>query len=693
MTTTTTDENILWEMIERATDPSKDEVDNMAVQLFCMIVNHNQGSLTDHAHELIIKKIKSGDVTVANRAIGILEECMSKGGEIFQKKTNKFAFLNELIALVLDKHDGTPAPTETKKRIMECLMLWTAEYPDKTKIQEAYDSLKGRVNVEHGPPSSITVNSAMGNDNVREQRSSILGKDDLLVAKLLKQGGEENYKKVNLLIQHRFNEEARRTAFICHLKSELKKIESTMELLEQMLDSYGTDIPGEDSRVTMQDLYNTCKIHNEQMARWPDYLGDSEPDFLKDILVTKDLLVMILQRYRNFEIDTNLETEALSLKDSDKHKNKNSNVTLAMPQTSKSTTTSSSDVLSDLFEGQLNPTTSSCETQTSVKDPKPSTLDELSEIFGSIESTSTTEQTKYPTDLLSDFELLEPINVFGNETSNPSTEDALSANNVTCETSKQGFKELREIDKLSEEIFKQSLQNEKRQTTFKKEPEKITLNDLAKDKKQTVLNTNTNGKINAINKENHDDGISILTSDVEPSLDVPLMDNIDNTTDKVNEPESAKPISAEECKNPITIHKPLAEITIDLDELTPLAEGQRMLMDDEDIQVSLNFTTDRPIPHVSVIVCSVTNKSKMVIKDFQFEASVKKPCKVRLLPPTDTKMKPRKPFRPSEPINQVLLLMNTTGKPVDITCIVGYKLGDDPDPVKESIIAKDIPYV
>ncbi|GBP04707.1 hypothetical protein EVAR_72941_1 [Eumeta japonica] len=98
--------------------------------------------------------------------------------------------------------------------------------------------------------------------------------------------------------------------------------------------------------------------------------------------------------------------------------------------------------------------------------------------------------------------------------------------------------------------------------------------------------------------------------------------------------------------------KPLAEIFVDLDEVTPLDEGQRLLLDD-DIQ----------------------------------------PCKVRLLPPTDVAMAPKKPFRPPTPINQVVLLLNPTQSPVDISCIVGYKLGDDPDPIKELIVTKDVPYV
>lgn len=85
----TTDENILEEMLgkinkwqmewseslskfsERSTNPRKDDVDNMAVQMFCMIVNSNKGDLVNKAHELIVKKIRSQNITEANRAIGV----------------------------------------------------------------------------------------------------------------------------------------------------------------------------------------------------------------------------------------------------------------------------------------------------------------------------------------------------------------------------------------------------------------------------------------------------------------------------------------------------------------------------------------------------------------------------------------------------------------------------------------------
>lgn len=69
------------------------------------------------------------------------------------------------------------------------------------------------------------------------------------------------------------------------------------------------------------------------------------------------------------------------------------------------------------------------------------------------------------------------------------------------------------------------------------------------------------------------------------------------------------------------------------------------------------------------------------------------PSKVRILEANDNHLPGVKPFRPVESINQIVLLYNPTGNPVDLTCIISYKPSDDPDLVKESLIAKHIPFV
>lgn len=190
--------------------------------------------------------------------------------------------------------------------------------------------------------------------------------------------------------------------------------------------------------------------------------------FLVDILSTKDLLMGILQRYKDL-----MENNPATHVEEPLTKNSlNSNVTLTNTRAaaSSTTTTSNTDILSELLGGAISSTNSSpkVEQQKVTKDNGHTALDELTEIFGCIDTTKT-EQTKYPSDLLGNFDLLEPINVFGSETKNSTTTTEKSDINEECEKQKpQGFKELREIDKLSEEIFKQSLQSEQRQTTFKK---------------------------------------------------------------------------------------------------------------------------------------------------------------------------------------------------------------------------------
>lgn len=58
---------------ERVTNPNRDNADNLAVQMFCMIVQSNSGLVTK-AHDLIVKKMHSENTTEASRAIGVSKE-------------------------------------------------------------------------------------------------------------------------------------------------------------------------------------------------------------------------------------------------------------------------------------------------------------------------------------------------------------------------------------------------------------------------------------------------------------------------------------------------------------------------------------------------------------------------------------------------------------------------------------------
>lgn len=195
------------------------------------------------------------------------------------------------------------------------------------------------------------------------------------------------------------------------------------------------------------------------------------------MLVIKDNLVSLLQRYN--EVINGSEIKIQTKKPTN-HVIQGSNTTPLINASAsspsniaKSSTTSNADILSELLGDSLKPTipsSASPKTDSTTKSKQNnanSTFDELTEIFGSIENQKN-DPTNYPTDLLNNLDLLEPISVFNTKSNNEKSEGDTNNDDDEMQQKQHGFKELREIDKLSEELFKKSLQTEQRQTTFKK---------------------------------------------------------------------------------------------------------------------------------------------------------------------------------------------------------------------------------
>lgn len=170
-----------------------------------------------------------------------------------------------------------------------------------------------------------------------------------------------------------------------------------------------------------------------------------------------------------------------------------------------------------------------------------------------------------------------------------------------------------QIDMLSEELFQQILPTQERMASFKRDPEKVTLNDLARERMHVKPPSEDNEKEASVGKN------SIPASDPAPVDDVPLLsETVEKKPDEV-----VKAVEEEVPVSPPV--KPLSEIQVDLDSIQATGE-QRIVLNDDDMQLSLNFTSDRPGQRVSVIVISAQNKSRQPVRDFQFEASVKKVC-------------------------------------------------------------------
>ncbi|KAH8304099.1 hypothetical protein KR059_000477 [Drosophila kikkawai] len=659
----TTDESIMEEMLDRATNPAKERVDELGVQMFCIVVRSN-GQLVHKAQEMIVAKVRSANVTEATRAISLLEECMTQCGDEFQDEAAKFRFLNELIRLVSKKYKGAETPHEVKQRIMECLLLWTTEFPQRQKIRDAYDMLRKEGDIEHG-----TTEAAVA------KRESVLGTiDEAMFAKLIKSNNPENFKRANLLLQYRMAQEARRNDLFAQHRLVLSEVQETMQLLNQMLDTY--DPSNQDVNETLHELYKICKKHKPIFQHLPQLLDNSDAQLVADTLDANEALLSTMQRYKQLvPSPTNISAPGLPITTSTSA----GTATLTTPSGS-SNALLLNELLGDLLinSGSSGSGTASAKESATITPPVAASnnststgagnpLADLNDIFSSALAESEAKLNQ-PT-FQNASTLLEPQVLSPTST----TVEGLANGSVSDPGQKPGTtaRKMPQIDMLSEELFQQILPTQERMTSFKRDPEKITLNDLARDRMHVKVPSDMEEK-----------NVKQPAPANDPVDDVPLLES--ETVSKVEEEAVPK-------VEDLVVAKPLSEIHVDLDNIQATGE-QRTVLDDDDMQLSLNFTSDRPGHRVSVIVISAQNKSRQPVRDFQFEASVKKPCKVRLLPPTSSEMAPHKPFRPATPINQVMLLLNPTGKAVDVTCIVGYQLGEDPDPIKESVVALGIPY-
>ncbi|XP_022228432.2 ADP-ribosylation factor-binding protein GGA1 [Drosophila obscura] len=636
----TTDETIMEEMLDRATNPAKERADELGVQMFCIVVrSHVQ--LVHKAQEMIVAKVRSANVTEATRAISLLEECMTQCGEEFQDEAGKFRFLNELIRLVSKKYKGAETPHEVKQRIMECLLLWTTEFPQRQKIRDAYDMLRKEGDIEHGQTEAAVA-----------KRESVLGTiDEAMFAKLIKSNNQENFKRANLLLQYRMAQEARRNDLLSQHRLSLYEVLETMQLLNQMLDTY--DPSNKDVSETINDLYNICKKHKPIFQHMTQLLDDSDAQLIAETLDANGALLTTMQRYKQL-VPSPTKTTAPASAPAE---------TTTTSKAAKTTGTSSNnellinELLGDLLIGSSEngadseassgekpnafTSNSSCTAPaTATADP----LADLSDIFSSAlaesESKQSTEKSFQHTSSGSGG-LLEP------EVLSQSTATDGLANGSSSDSSRKpgSARKMPQIDMLSEELFQKILPSQERMSSFKRDPEKVTLNDMAKERMQVkapeVAHTPAQAQPVA--------AAEVLTI-AELVDDVPLLSNAPVTLEQ--EPQMEV----------LPTQKHLSEISIELDNIQATGE-QRVVLDDDDMQLSLNFTSDRPGYRVSVIVISAQNKSRQPVCDFHFEASVKKPCKVRLLPPTESAMPPHKPFRPATPINQVMLLSIPPARP------------------------------
>lgn len=575
---------------------------------------------------------------------------MENCGPRFRQEVGKFKFLNELIKLVSKKHMGDVTPKELQTKILDILFTWTSKYPKEVKIKEAYDMLKTQgiihepiKNVLPNNPTSMTRNVSA----TLETRPKTMDVREMTLRKLLNSKNPKDIQQANLLIQNIVREDERHAQIKIRRSLEMKKVSENVTLLAEMLENYDKNATSSDELALINELYESCELFMPMISKLATDT-DQNRDELASILETNDQLVSVLERYSQIVVGNKKIHEA--------------------PRP-KVPTTGLDDILGlNLMETNQNIS-------------KDNVMKELGDIFSKpIEEPSRSSQNPLkPTpdlilqpDKVSPTSVKAPVNPMQKVPENRDSKYAALLNldpkqtphsTPSQETNLPKSMQL-DLDSLVLGMKSKLLPQENGRTPETDETKKTEKMDKVETKDDSLLDTKSN--------KSNDDDDAILSDDVPLTI--------------------ISAVPAAESRDTL---KPLTEINIDLDNVEQSSEPPRTVLDEKNgLKVMLNFAKDRPRPDTIVIVISIINQGTTDVSNFTFDASVKKPAKLRLCPASGTSLKGVKPFRPpADGIMQVLLLSNPTAKPLNMICILSYCVDDDPDPVKESIEVKDLPYV
>lgn len=180
---------------------------------------------------------------------------------------------------------------------------------------------------------------------------------------------------------------------------------------------------------------------------------------------------------------------------------------------------------------------------------------------------------------------------------------------------------------------------------------------------------------------------------------MPSSSDYDNDANHAEETETTTQEEAQaipKTPTPPILYTPLCDLHIDLATIQPSRLAPRVILDDAaGLKLVLHFARDRPRPDCSVCVLTVTNQAALPVRNLCVDASVSRPCKVRLLAPSGRELPACRPFKP--PTEDVMLVLLVAGAPAtdlatyDLMFLLSYNWGDDRDESKDSIGVKALP--
>lgn len=448
--------------------------------------------------------------------------------------------------------------------------------------------------------------------------------------RLLQSKNQKDIEAANLMIQNMVRDNDRRSQIQNRRLMDLQSANENSILLKQMLDEHDPNQTSEDMLSTLQEIYNHCVKLRPTVARLAEEVYDSEL-FSTKIQETSEAINTAIELYTAIVINKSVVLTKRPQKDTVK------------------------------FANLLDVT----EVVEQVRVEQAGNLSVLNDIFSSSQTSSTSSSQQIQHDSI----LLTPQVMPQCTSSSSANIDIMALINKHKQNNDDLLKNFNATTSVT------NTNNTKIHGSEKPKP--LSELDSIISGMKTKLLVVDDGEIESVQRKDSEDDVENLISGDDVIL-------------KLSEPPKVEELVVQ------SEHKiALKDINLDLQDILPSeVEPTRTIFDEKKgLKILVNFAQGHPAKDVIVLVVTVINQGPIAINNFQFEASVVKPCRLRVLDASDTKLPGVKPFKPpTETIDQVILLLNPTQKPINMVAILTYNLQDDPDPYKESIEVKDIPF-
>ncbi|KAF7216426.1 transcript variant X1 [Nothobranchius furzeri] len=633
------DETSLQSLINQATNPLNKELDWDSVLGFCdQLVSEPDGPPL--ATRLLAHKVQSPQQWEAMQALTVLETCMQKCGKRFHNEVGKFRFINELIKVVSPKYLGTRAPEPVKKKVVEMMFSWTVNYPDETKIAEAYQMLKKQGIVKQDPvlpcdkplpPPPPRDKSAIFED---EEKSKML-------SRLLKSSHPDDLRAANKLIKEMVQEDQKRVEKVSKRVNAIQEVKESVSLLSQLLEGYSKESSSQSNQELIKDLYQRCEKMRPTLFRLASDTEDND-EALADILQANDSLTQVINLYRQLVKGEEVAKDGITV--------------ISQP---------------DSKSGGCNSALVDLEGLNISAKTEPSSLDS---------SGSRVLTRNVGLSLLDDELMSLGLNVTENCDSNNTSQTLIAAETSAAalqpavlqtshappvEAAAAPPKAMEELDILGKTLLKQSLPPESQQVKWDKlQPQsRVSLRDL-----QTKSSSSCKSAPPAASSSvaPPPEPTSSLLSHSEPP-DPLLPSNLSVVEKNVS--------LATDPSDRIS----LADVLVPLESIKPSSLLPVTVFDKCSLRVLFTFAHDCPPsrPDVLVVIISMLSSAPIPVTNIRFQAAVPKVMKVKLQPPSCTELPAFNPILPPAAVTQILLLANPHKEKVRLRYKLTFNLGDN----------------